>query len=322
MHQASDVFEPLKDIFGDRLTVNTSMAPYTTTKVGGNADALLTVDNALDLEKAIGTCWLMNLPVILLGSGSNILVSDKGIRSVVVINRTQHSQISLESEFPTVWTESGVSLAQLARVVAEAGFSGLEWASPIPGTVGGAIYGNAGAHGGEISKSLVLAEILHHDQGMVSLNSDQMNFGYRSSILKNSPGKMAILSGTFRLEKSISEKVLTKMKDIAEKRRCTQPVGPSFGSTFRNPPEDKAGRLIEACGLKDKKIGGAIISSKHANFILNTSNATAEDYWQLLEMAYDKVKEKFGISLIPEIELVGEWEQSRKAKFSSMRGEA
>jgi UDP-N-acetylmuramate dehydrogenase len=227
----------------------------------------------------------------------------------------------MEGEIPTVWAESGVSLAHLARMVAETGFSGLEWASPIPGTVGGAIYGNAGAHGGEISKSLILAEILHHENGMVSLNAEQMNFGYRSSLLKDSPGKMVLLSGTFKLGKSNPEKVLAKMQDIAEKRRCTQPVGPSFGSTFRNPPEDKAGRLIEAAGLKGKKIGGAIISDKHANFIINASNATADDYWQLLELAYDSVKEKFGIGLIPEIELVGDWDHARMAKFASMRGE-
>lgn len=322
MHQSSDIYEPLKDLFGDRLSVNTSMAPYTTTKVGGNADALLIADNTLELEKVIGTCWLMNLPVTLLGSGSNILVSEKGIHSAVVINRTHHSQINMEGETPTVWTESGVSLAQLARLVAEAGFSGLEWASPIPGTVGGAIYGNAGAHGGEISKSLILAEILHHDQGMVSLNADQMNFGYRSSLLKDSPGKMVILSGTFKLVKSTPKKIEAKMQDIAEKRRCTQPVGPSFGSTFRNPPNDKAGRLIETAGLKGKTIGGATISSKHANFIINTSVATADDYWQLLELVYDTVKEQFGVGLVPEIELVGDWDKTIMAKFSSMRGEA
>jgi UDP-N-acetylmuramate dehydrogenase len=321
MHQASDTYEPLKDLFGDRLSVNANMAPYTTTKVGGNADALMIVDNVLDLEKVIGTCWLMSLPVILLGSGSNILISEKGIRSAVVINRTHHSQINMEGESPTVWTETGVSLAQLARLAAEAGFSGLEWASPIPGTVGGAIYGNAGAHGGEISKSLILAEILHHDQGMVSLDADQMNFGYRSSLLKDLPGKMVILSGTFRLGKSSPKKIESKMQEIAEKRRCTQPVGPSFGSTFRNPPQDKAGRLIEAAGLKGKTIGGASISEKHANFIINASDATADDDWQLLELAYDSVKEKFGIGLIPEIELVGDWDKAKMAKFASMRGE-
>lgn len=308
--------QQLRNKFGSRLQVNTPLAGFTSVRIGGPADALLIASSVSELEEYVSFLWELKVPYLLLGGGSNVLVSDQGVRSVVLVNHANEIRIAAQSEPPTAWAESGASLASLARKAAETGFSGLEWASPIPGSVGGAVYGNAGAHGGEICKCLILAEILHPVDGKLSWNCDQMAFSYRSSRLKDSHTGAIILSAQFKLEKSTSEDVFAKMKDFSNRRRNLQPTGLSIGSIFRNPAGDKAGRLIEAAGLKGKRIGGAVISPVHANFILNDQNATAGEYIELIKLARSEVKTKFGITLQPEFELVGEWDQNSRALFS------
>jgi UDP-N-acetylmuramate dehydrogenase len=312
--------QQLRAKYGSRLQENIPMAGFTSVHIGGPADALLIASSASEFEEFASFLWELHVPFLLLGGGSNVLVSDKGIRGMVLINRTSEIRIATQSEPPTAWAESGVSLAALARKAAESGFSGLEWASPIPGSVGGAVYGNAGAHGGEICRSLILAEILHPVEGKLSWNCDQMMFAYRSSRLKQSTKGAIILAAQFKLKKSTSEEVLAKMKEFSDRRRVYQPTGLSIGSTFRNPTGDKAGRLIEAAGLKGKRIGGAMFSPVHANFIINDQDACAADYLALINLAQSEVKAKFDITLQPEIELIGDWDEASRSLFSVNTG--
>jgi UDP-N-acetylmuramate dehydrogenase len=309
----------LEQLFGSHLKKMASMSSFTSIRVGGPADVLVEINNSTELEHSILVLWKNNIPFVLLGGCSNILVSDAGIRGLVILNRCTGIKLKDSTESPEIWAESGVMLNQLSRTAAEAGFSGMEWASLIPGTVGGAIYGNAGAHGGETCKTIVLAEILHRKKGKLSLSNEDLGFSYRNSSLKKEKGEQVILSATFRFTHSDPASIRSVVAGLIERRRSAQPQGASFGSTFRNPSGDKAGRLIEAAELKGKRIGGATISEKHGNFIINDENATAMDIWSLITLAHDTVQDKFQIGLCPEIELVGEWDQTVHEKFNQMR---
>ena len=314
--------DSLKKIFGSHLQLSAPMKSFTTMRVGGPADALVVLEDSKDLEKGARTLWIENIPFIVLGGCSNILVSDNGVRGLVILNHCMGIKVYDDRQPPQIWSESGATLNQLSRAAADAGLAGMEWASLIPGTVGGAVYGNAGAHGGETCMNLVLAEILHRTKGKLSLSNEDLGFSYRDSILKKEKGEQVILSATFRFSHGDPTSIRATVADLIEKRRATQPQGASFGSTFRNPAGDKAGRLIEVSGLKGKRIGGAFISEKHGNFILNDRNAKASDIWSLVTLAYDAVMEKFHIGLCPEIELIGAWNASVFQKFDQMRSGA
>lgn len=298
----------LRSLFGDRLQENVSMANYTTARVGGNAAAMLIAHTSQELELAAEKLWEHGVPFYLIGSGSNVLVSDKGLPGVVIINRARNIKIDMHHEPYTVWAESGANLGTVARQVALRGLSGLEWAATIPGSVGGAVYGNAGAHGSDMNGSLLLAEILHHDSGKQSWTVEQMAYSYRSSALKRNPGQAVILAATMKLSADTPESVQGRMEANAAQRRRTQPPGASLGSMFKNPPGDFAGRLIEAAGLKGTRVGGVEISPVHANFFVNNDQATANDIWKLIQIARTRVQEKFGVTLELEVELLGEWE--------------
>jgi len=298
----------LRTAFGDHLQENVRMSNYTTSQVGGTADAFLNVYSAEEMEKAVKALWQLNAAFIVIGSGTNILVSDRGIREVVINNRAKTVKVDAHHTPPTVWAESGANLSSVARQVALRGLAGLEWAAPIPGTVGGAVYGNAGAHGADMASNLVLAEILHPIQGKVAYSGDQMGYAYRSSTLKRSREGAVILAARMQLSQETPQKVQERMEANLAQRRKTQPAGASLGSMFKNPQGDYAGRLIEAAGLKGKRIGGAEISAQHANFFINHAGAKAEDIHQLLLLARRTVQEKFGVTLELEIELIGEWD--------------
>jgi UDP-N-acetylmuramate dehydrogenase len=293
------------------------MAHYTSMRVGGPADALVVAETAEKLVGIVTELWKTELPFMILGGGSNVLVSDAGVRGVVVINRTQPGEgfsfnpdETLDAEPPTVRAEAGVNIGTLARQTALRGLSGLEWASGIPGTVGGAVIGNAGAHGSDMASYLVVAEILHHIDGRQLWPVERLEYRYRGSVLKGKPApqpQTIVLSATLRLARSTPEQVQEKMNAIAEKRRRVQPPGASTGSMFRNPPGDYAGRLIDAAGLKGTCVGGAEISSRHANFFINKGNATAADILALILLAQKAVTDKFGVILELEIQLVGDF---------------
>ncbi|MEW6178469.1 MAG: UDP-N-acetylmuramate dehydrogenase [Chloroflexota bacterium] len=297
----------LREQFGARLQENVRLANYTAARVGGPADALLVVNSAGELEKAVSTLWELKVPFIILGSGANVLVSDEGYRGVVLLNRAHTIKIHAQTEPPTAWAESGANLGMIARQAALRGLSGLEWANTVPGSLGGAIYGNAGAFGGDIQGNLLMAEILHPIEGKQTWPVEKFSYEYRSSVLKRSGTKAVILSATLKLERSTPEAVKEKMEEFTARRKQTQPAGASLGSMFKNPPGDYAGRLIEAAGLKGLKVGGVQVSPVHANFFVNTEDATASDYRQLIEKVRQAVLEKFGVLLELEVELIGDW---------------
>ncbi len=298
----------LRDAFGSRLQENAPIAQYTTARVGGPADALLPVYSAEELAQVVARLWELDIPFIVLGSGSNVLASDKGLRGVVVLNQARNTRIDARVNPPTAWAESGANLGALARQTALRGMSGLEWAATIPGTVGGAVYGNAGAHGSDTHASLILADILHRKSGRETWTCDRLAYQYRSSSLKRDADQAVILSATFKLVRSTPEAVKTQIAAFSAQRRSTQPPGATMGSMFKNPTGDYAGRLIEAAGLKGTQIGGAQISSRHGNFFINLGNASAADVLALIRLAQQTVKDKFGVKLELEIELIGEWQ--------------
>jgi UDP-N-acetylmuramate dehydrogenase len=207
---------------------------------------------------------------------------------------------------PRVHAEAGVVIANLARRAASHGLAGLEWAAAVPGTIGGAVYGNAGAFGGDMAGSLVRAELLT-EQGREFWPVEKMEYGYRTSLLKRQNLRVIVLAAELRLEHSTSEAVSVKISEFSARRKATQPPGASMGSMFKNPPGDFAGRLVEAAGLKGRRIGSAEISPVHANFFINHGQTKAEDVRALVTLAQKSVAEKFGVNLELEIELVGEW---------------
>ncbi len=308
----------LHSIVGDRLKERVPLAPFTSARVGGLADVFISVDNQEELIETVSSLWNLRIPFRILGSGSNMLVSDKGVREVVILNRARKVIFDEKGQPSTVWAESGANLGLIARHAAAKGLGGLEWAAGIPGTVGGAIVGNAGAHGEDIAGSLLVAEILHqyqkddgYKQGMYQQievwSTHQFKFGYRTSVVKELKRNTVVLNAVFGLEHNNPEEIRQKIQEFVEHRQMSQPSGASMGSMFKNPPGDFAGRLIEAAGLKGVRIGGAEISRTHANFFINLGDASAVDIRHLITVAQNEVMEQFGIMLELEIELVGEW---------------
>lgn len=298
----------LQALFGDKLQENVCMANYTTTRVGGPASGMISVHTADEMRRTVKILWELDAPFRILGSGSNLLVSDAGYKGVMVHNRCHNVRIDTKGEQPVIFAEGGANLGAVSRQASLRGVSGFEWANSIPGTVGGAVYGNAGAHGSDISKCMLMAQVITKSDGEQNLDSEGMGFRYRSSKFKRDGEEVVILSASFfgtKVEPEVTQKLL---EELTEKRRQTQPVGPSFGSTFKNPKGDFAGRLLEAAGMKGVTSGHASISTVHANFILNDGEATAQDYYRLIRLAQKKVKEQFDVSLNLEIELLGEFE--------------
>lgn len=297
----------LRDHFGERLQENVLMSNYTTARIGGKVDGLLIVTSALELEEAARFLWKSDIPFYLVGSGSNILVPDNGIRGVVIINHARLVKIDTHTSPPTVFAESGANIGSITRQVALRGFSGMEWAANIPGTLGGAVYGNAGANASDLNTSLMLADILHRENGNEQWTGDRLQYGYRTSWLKRNPDQAVVLSARLKLAPSTIEKVQAKMEAFSEKRKSTQPTGASMGSMFKNPEGDFAGRLIDEAGLRGTRFGSAEISQAHGNFFINQGGATASDFWQLIQLAQKTVKKKFGVDLQLEVELLGDW---------------
>jgi len=299
--------ETLRSVFAEKMQTDISLARYTAARVGGSADVSVVVDSVDELILAVTELRALEASWLLLGGGSNILVSDAGVREVVVLNRAREINFNDDSAQPTVWAGSGANFGNVARRAAARGLSGLEWAAGIPGTIGGAVFGNAGAHGGDVAGCLVMADILHQDGRREQWSSLDMDFAYRSSRLKREKMGATVLSARFGLELSSAEDVQKQIDEFAAFRHRTQPPGASMGSMFKNPPGDFAGRLIEAAGLKGTSVGAAEISSLHANFFINNGDATAEDIYSLIELARKTVAEKFDVELELEIELVGDW---------------
>lgn len=285
---------------------NVSLAPYTSARIGGPADILITVTSADELARAIKLLRKEQIPYTILGGGSNVLISDRGIRGVVILNRAKGVRFH-NGEEPSVTAESGVIFSNLANRCASKGLSGLEWAAAVPGTIGGAVYGNAGAFGGDIAGSLIWAELLT-ENGREKFTAEQMAYGYRTSILKRGELDAVVLSAQLRLKASTREEVTASIQQFSAHRKATQPAGASMGSMFKNPDGDYAGRLIESAGLKGTRIGNAEVSPVHGNFFITHEHTRAEDIRALIALVQSTVKEKHGVDLELEIELIGEWD--------------
>jgi UDP-N-acetylmuramate dehydrogenase len=301
------VLAELRQTFGDRLQENVPLSGHTAARIGGPADVLLTVRKSEQLLQAAEVLWKMEEPFILLGGGSNVLVSDRGVRGVVIINRARSLKFNPQAEPPTVQAESGVTPNDIAQRAARLGLAGFEWATSIPGSLGGALYGNAGAFGGEMAGNVISVELVHREYGRQTWPVDRMEYGYRTSLLKRTHPPVILLSAELVLEHGEQQAIQQKMERFSSRRRNTQPPGASMGSMFKNPPGDKAGRLIEAAGLKGKTIGSATISTQHANFFINSDRTKASDMRTLIELAQQEVLKQFGIALELEVELIGEW---------------
>lgn len=303
----------LRAEFGTRLQEQILLARFTAARLGGPADWFLEVRTSDELARAVQILWEEGFPFSILGGGSNVLVSDRGVRGLVLLNRSRKIQFEANRTPPMVWAESGANFGLIARQSALHGLSGLEWAAGIPGTLGGAIVGNAGAHGADITSNLHVAEILHHydlereQSARQTWTQDELEYDYRTSWLKSHPGQGIVLSAWLILQQSTLEQVQARMDEFVDYRRRTQPPGASLGSMFKNPPGDHAGRLIEAAGLKGARSGEAEISPVHANFFINHAGAKAEDLRRLIDLAQNEVHRQFGVALELEIELLGTW---------------
>jgi UDP-N-acetylmuramate dehydrogenase len=305
MTMTASIVDELTAQFGEQVRHDVPLAPYTSARIGGPADVLVTVNSSDELAAVVSTLWNANTSFVLLGGGSNVLVSDRGIRGVTILNRAKAVRFD-SGGHPQVWTESGTVFTNLANRCASKGLSGLEWAATVPGTIGGAVYGNAGAFGGDMAHSLIEAELLT-EQGREQWPVEQFGYGYRTSLLKRGGAKAVVLSAEIRLRNATKEELAVKIGAFSERRKATQPPGASMGSMFKNPEGDAAGRLIEAAGLKGTRIGSAEVSPIHGNFFVNHGESKASDIRALIELVQEKVREKEGVELELEIELVGEW---------------
>jgi UDP-N-acetylmuramate dehydrogenase len=291
---------------GDKVKENVPLAPYTSARIGGPADVFITADTSAELARLVKLLWKLEMPFTLLGGGSNVLVSDRGVRGVVILNRAKKVTFHI-GEQPTVTAESGVVFSNLANRCATKSLAGIEWAATVPGTIGGAVYGNAGAFGGDMAGNLIHAELVTVN-GRETFTVEQMGYGYRTSVLKRGEMKAVVLSAELVLKNSTKEEATVNIQQFSAHRKATQPPGASMGSMFKNPPGDYAGRLIEAAGLKGTRVGNAEISSLHGNFFINHANTKAQDIRALIQLAQKTVKDKLGVELELEIELIGEWD--------------
>lgn len=279
-----------------------SMKNYTSFKVGGPAELFLSPEDAGQTAKLVRFCEKEEIPVFVLGKGSNLLVSDRGIKGAVIYTGKQCG-ISLVDE-NTMRAQSGASLAQLCTFALENSLSGLEFAYGIPGTVGGAVFMNAGAYGGEMKDVLLNSEYVSTDGTSGELDNEAMELSYRHSAYENS--NLVITAASVRLAPADRNEIKSTMNDILARRKEKQPLEyPSAGSTFKRPEGNFAGALIEQCGLKGVSVGGAQVSEKHAGFIINRGGATAADILSLIKHVQARVKAQTGVSLETEIRLIG-----------------
>lgn len=283
------------------LKQNVPMCEHTSFKIGGNADLFVTPQSTEELSAVLECLKNEKIPCFILGKGSNLIVSDKGIEGAV-ISLQRLDKISVFGD--TIIASAGASLAAVCVVAMQNGLSGLEFAYGIPGSVGGAIYMNAGAYGGEMSQVVLSAKGINLCGNIVDIPLSEMQLGYRTSIFKQNG--MVVTEITFKLEKGDSAEIQAKMEDYMGRRRDKQPLQyPSAGSTFKRPEGYFAGALIEKNGLKGARVGGAMVSEKHAGFVINYENATAEDVLTLMKNVQQKVFEADGVKLEPEIIFVG-----------------
>ncbi|MFD2212953.1 UDP-N-acetylmuramate dehydrogenase [Metabacillus endolithicus] len=297
------LYEALTTAEIGKVLVDEPLAKHTTIRIGGPADILLEPKDSESLSKAIKIIKEYGAKWTVIGRGSNLLVSDKGIDGVVIKLGTGIDHFELDEDVLTVG--GGYSIVKLATLISRKGLSGLEFASGIPGSIGGAVYMNAGAHGSDMSKILMKALVLFEDGTMEWLTNEEMEFSYRTSILQTKrPG--ICIEAVLQLKKGEKEEIVAIMQKNKDYRRETQPWNyPCAGSIFRNPLPNYAGQLVEAATLKGYQIGGAKVSEMHGNFIVNAGGATAQDVLDLINYIKETILEKYDVTMETEVEIIG-----------------
>lgn len=284
------------------IKIDEKLSEYVNFKVGGPADILLIPNSKEQIIKSIKICKENNIPFYLIGNGSNILVRDGGFRGVV-LSLKNVKNIYVDGE--KIEAECGVMLKEVSDKAIENSLTGFEFACGIPGTIGGAVFMNAGAYDGEISKVIESAEVIDENCNIIRLSREELDFGYRSSLVMKKG--YTVLSAVFKLEKGQVKTIKELIEDLTNKRESKQPLEyPSAGSTFKRPTGYFAGKLIQDAGLKGYSIGGAAVSEKHSGFVINKGNATAKDITDLIKHIQDEVKKQFGVDLHPEVRIIGE----------------
>lgn len=288
----------------DHILMEEPMDRHTTFRVGGPAECFITVDTREQLAKIFSYLQRAGWDFFLLGNGSNLLVGDRGYRGVVIRLGEAFGKVTVQGS--RICAGAGAMLGAAAQMALEAGLTGLEFASGIPGTVGGAVRMNAGAYGGEMAQIVESVEVMSMNGEILELDNGTMEFGYRTSAIKDRP--YVVLNVMMRLQEENVELIRKKMQEFSKKRREKQPLEyPSAGSTFKRPEGSFAGKLIMDAGLKGRSCGGAQISEKHCGFIVNKGNATAADVMQLIGEATETVQDKFGVTLEPEVIFLGDF---------------
>lgn len=299
------LYEELCVILGEEnVFTEEPMSGHTTFRVGGPADFFVTPEKEEQVREAVFAFRQAGVPFYIVGNGSNLLVGDRGYRGGIIqifkkMNRISACDLQLR-------VQAGALLSKIASEALNRGLTGFEFASGIPGTLGGAVMMNAGAYGGEMKQVLTRARVLKVSGEIVEVPAEEMNLGYRSSIFAKN--RDVILSADIRLEPGESEQIRKRMDELREQRTAKQPLEyPSAGSTFKRPEGYFAGKLIEDAGLRGFQVGGAQVSMKHCGFVINKEHAAAKDILSLMEQVSDKVFTRFGVHLEPEVKILGEF---------------
>ncbi len=325
-----DFYGELLNIVGtDRVLRDEPLRLYTTLKIGGPADFLVKPESEEELSAILRLCKKTATPRFIIGNGSNLLVSDDGYRGVVLklwkpveavcvlqedgmsdccinVDDRTGTENSCSDRYTVVRVAAGTMLSRAAMVIANMGLQGFAFAAGIPGTLGGAVVMNAGAYGGEIKDCIVSARVMDGDGSVIELAKDELKLGYRTSVVQGTD--WIVLDATFAFRKGNKEEILSEIEELNQKRRDKQPLEyPSAGSTFKRPEGYFAGKLIMDAGLAGYRVGDAEVSRKHCGFVINSGKATAAEFYKLMQDVTEKVKEQFGVTLEPEVRLLGEF---------------
>ena len=288
----------------ERILFHQPMKDYTTFRVGGEAECILLIQREEELAKLIPYLNQIEQEYFILGNGSNLLVGDKGYRGIVLKFDGPMEHIAVEGT--RISAKAGALLSKVAVTAKEKGLTGMEFAAGIPGSIGGGVVMNAGAYDGEMKQIVEAVRVMDSDGQITTLDNDTMEFGYRTSIIKNRP--FIVLEIVLRLQEGNQEQIGARMEELTKLRRSKQPLEyPSAGSTFKRPEGNYAGKLIMDAGLRGYRIGGAQVADKHCGFIINTGKATAADIREVIEEVQERVKERFHVSLEPEVVFLGDF---------------
>lgn len=296
--------EELRSRLGEEgLRLQEPMKEHTTFRVGGAADIFLLPKDTEELRDALHILKKYNIPTMVVGNGSNLLVRDKGIRGAVIQIYPRMAEVMIAGD--RIEAKGGALLSTVAAKAADAALTGLEFAAGIPGSIGGAVVMNAGAYGGEMKDVLISVDVLTENLEIKTIPAEELELGYRHSIVPEAG--YIVLSAKMQLQKGNQEAIRSRMAELAEQRREKQPLQyPSAGSTFKRPTGYFAGKLVQDAGLKGKTIGGAQVSEKHSGFLINIGGATAQDILDLIAFCQKEVQEQFGVTLETEVKIVGE----------------